>query len=67
MILCNDCKHLSHTEEDQLVNKYVEHRCNEYYIKVFHKGGVPKGKPVNHNIYPCKICSGSKFIKRESV
>ena len=62
MITCNDCESLRVTEEEQLINKYAQHRCNMYYLKVFHKGS--KYKPEDHNIYPCKICSGAKFKHR---
>jgi len=63
---CNDCIHISNTEEDQKINKYVEHRCNYFYIQVRHKG-PSKGKIIDRTIYPCHICRGSKFVKRESV
>jgi len=65
MINCNDCIHISNTEEDQKINKYAEHRCNMFYLKVFHKGDKYKRK--DFTIYPCKICSGFKFVKREGV
>ena len=65
MANCNDCIHISNTEEDQLINKYAEHRCNEYYIKVFHRGS--KYNRTDFTIHPCKICSGTKFVKREGI
>jgi len=65
MTNCNDCIHISNTEEDQKTNKYLEHRCNYFYIQVRHKGS--KYKRTDFNIYPCHICRGSKFAKRVVV
>lgn len=66
MTNCNECVHISLTEEEQVTNKYATHRCNEFYIQIRHKP-VEKGQAKDNTIYPCKICRGSKFKKREEV
>ena len=62
MINCNECTHLSITEEEQKTNKYKDHRCNKHYIQVRHRATNPK--ELHDLIYPCRICNGFDFKKR---
>ena len=62
MVNCNECKHISITEEEQKTNKYKDHRCNLHYIQVRHRSS--NYKAIHDFIHPCGACKGLDFKKR---
>jgi len=59
MIDCNDCKHITITEEQQFAGKNakIPHECIVYDERLFHYSSM---KDHNRKIFPCQQCQKDK-------
>lgn len=59
IVNCNECYHISLTEEQQeRLGKYNIHHCRTYNKRVFHRDNH---KGFNDYIYPCNECKNDDY------